>query len=86
MVNALAVGIEKELASAAEELTTDGVEAEHLAGGSFDEAYLRAIHLVETLIGAEVEVPLIGNATVAAANRRLAAVEESQGRAHLDKV
>ena len=69
-----------------EELAPDGVEAQHLAARALDEADVGALHLVETLVAAQVEFVSVGDAATAAAYRRLVAVEEPEGGVEGDTV
>ena len=69
-----------------EELAPDGVEAQHLTARTLDEADVGALHLVETLVAAQVELVSVGDAATAAAYRRLVAVEEPERGVERDTV
>ena len=77
--DSIAVDGEEELSSAAEKASSDGVEAKHLSVGSLHEADVATCHLVESLVGAEIETTLVFDAAVAAADGRLPAIDETQG-------
>ena len=68
------------MASAAEEFAADGVEAEHLASRSLDESDFPVLHLVESLVAAEVELLAVADAARPAVHGRQSAVEEAQRR------